>query len=99
MKSYFVYVLRCADDTLYCGYTDDVTKRLETHNSAKGAKYTKARRPLQLLTSVEFSDKKRALKCEWWFKHKLNRSQKLKLIKEKTIKETFEQELLAKEKG
>ncbi|MEG1220532.1 MAG: GIY-YIG nuclease family protein, partial [Lactococcus sp.] len=56
MKSYFVYVLRCADDTLYCGYTDDVTKRLETHNSGKGAKYTKARRPLQLLTSVEFSD-------------------------------------------
>ncbi|MFK4900925.1 GIY-YIG nuclease family protein [Lactococcus petauri] len=99
MKSYFVYVLRCADDTLYCGYTDDVTKRLETHNSGKGAKYTKARRPLQLLASVEFSDKKHALKCEWWFKHKLNRSQKLKLIKERAIKETFEKELLAKEKG
>ncbi|WP_213495959.1 GIY-YIG nuclease family protein [Lactococcus formosensis] len=99
MKSYFVYVLHCADGTLYCGYTDDVAKRLETHNAGKGAKYTKARRPLQLLTAVEFSDKKAALKCEWWFKHKLKRPQKLKLIEEKTIKETFEKELAAKEKG
>ncbi|MEY8443224.1 GIY-YIG nuclease family protein [Lactococcus ileimucosae] len=98
MKSYFVYVLRCADDTLYCGYTDDVSKRLEIHNSGKGAKYTKARRPLKLLTSVEFSDKKTALKCEWWFKHKLTRSQKLKIIQNKAIKESFEKECATKEK-
>ncbi|QPS70300.1 GIY-YIG nuclease family protein [Lactococcus garvieae] len=99
MKSYFVYVLRCADGTLYCGYTDNVTKRLETHNAGKGAKYTKARRPLELITSVEFDDKATALKCEWWFKHKLTRPQKLKLIKEELLKETFEQVLEAKKRG
>ena len=42
-KKYFVYLLKCSDQSLYCGYTDDVEKRLKVHNSGKGAKYTKSR--------------------------------------------------------
>ena len=90
-KSYFTYVLRCADDTLYCGFTDDVEKRLAVHNSGKGAaKYTKARLPVQLIAAVEFPQKHDALACEWWFKHKLTRSQKLDLIQHQTIKEHYQ---------
>ncbi|MCL2676776.1 MAG: GIY-YIG nuclease family protein [Streptococcaceae bacterium] len=89
-KSYFTYVLICPDDTLYCGYTDDLSARLKIHNSGLGAKYTRARLPVELLASVAFDDKKLAMKCEWWFKHKLSRKQKLTLIKENTIKEQFE---------
>ncbi|MCL2113772.1 GIY-YIG nuclease family protein [Lactococcus protaetiae] len=88
-KNYYVYVLQCADNTLYCGYTDDVKKRVATHNSGKGAKYTKPRLPVKLLTSIEFDNKSEATKCEWWFKHTLNRKQKLTLIKNKQLKTAF----------
>lgn len=89
-KHYYTYVVRCADDTLYCGYTDNVEKRVAMHNSGNGAKYTKTRRPVQLLAAVEFEDKSEATKCEWWFKHKLVRKQKLELIKDNQIKQAFE---------
>ena len=89
-KKYYTYVLLCADQTMYCGFTDDVTKRLATHNAGKGAKYTKGRRPVQLLNAVEFDDKSSATRCEWWFKHKLTRTQKLKFISENTIKEHYQ---------
>ena len=46
-NTYYVYILRCADDTLYTGWTTDVTKRVKTHNSGKGAKYTRARLPVE----------------------------------------------------
>ena len=45
----YMYVLECADGSLYTGYTTDVEKRLKTHNAGKGAKYTRARRPVKLL--------------------------------------------------
>ena len=81
-KSYYTYVLECADGTLYCGYTDDVERRVAVHNAGKGAKYTKpaSRRPVKLLTAVKFPDKSLALKCEWWFKHKLTKVKKKDLI-------------------
>ena len=48
-KEYFVYLLKCADDTLYCGYTNNLEERIKSHNSSeKGAKYTKTRRPVNL---------------------------------------------------
>ena len=94
--SYFTYVLLCADITLYCGYTDDVTKRLATHNAGKGAKYTKSRLPVTLLTAIAFEDKKTAMKCEWWFKNKLNRRQKLEMIEAKSIKAHFEKYMAAR---
>ncbi len=89
-KSYYTYVLHCADNTLYCGYTDDVEKRLAAHNAAKGAKYTKGRLPVELLSAVEFDNKSDATKCEWWFKNKLQRAQKLELIHKKQIKSAYE---------
>jgi len=78
--SYFVYILKCNDDTLYTGITKDVNKRLEEHNtSPKGAKYTKARRPVKLLYQEPSQDRSTASKREYAIK-KLTRAKKLALI-------------------
>ncbi len=78
--SYFVYILECSDQTLYTGITTDVDKRLEEHNSSeKGAKYTKARRPVRLVYSESSPDRSTASKREYAIK-KLSRSEKLALI-------------------
>jgi len=78
---YFVYILECSDGSLYTGIAKDVTKRLDEHNnSVKGAKYTKARRPLKLLHVEELSDRGCALKREYAIK-KLTRVKKLELIR------------------
>jgi putative endonuclease len=77
---YFVYILECADKTLYTGYTNDLQKRLKNHNQAKsGAKYTKARRPVKLKYSEKFRTKSQAMKREAEIKN-LTRKQKLELI-------------------
>ena len=47
--SNYTYILKCADETLYCGWTNDLEKRLEAHNSGKGAKYTRSRLPVELI--------------------------------------------------
>lgn len=78
--SYFVYILECNDGSLYTGITTDVTKRLEEHNSSdKGAKYTKARRPVKLLYDEPSSDRSSASKREYEIK-KFTRLKKLQLI-------------------
>ena len=78
--SYFVYILECSDKTLYTGITKDVQKRLEEHNSSdKGAKYTKARRPVKLLYSEGAKDRSEASKREYAIK-KLSRLKKIDLI-------------------
>lgn len=79
---YYVYILRCADGTLYTGYTDDVERRLRVHNSGKGAKYTRSRRPVALAYAEEWPDKSAALKREAAIKQ-LRRADKLALIAEK----------------
>lgn len=76
---YYVYILNCKDDTLYCGYTDDINKRLEVHNSGKGAKYTKSRLPVNLVYKEEFDSKVEAMKREYAIKQ-LTRKEKLLLI-------------------
>lgn len=76
---FYVYILRCADDSLYCGYTTDVEKRFEKHKSGKGAKYTKTHLPLEIAYVEEFDNKSDALKREWEIK-KLSRVKKEKLI-------------------
>ena len=81
MKRYYVYVLRCADDTLYCGYTDDVQTRMKAHNDGKGAKYTKARRPVEVVYMEEFSSRSDALKREYAIKQ-MSREQKQRMIQE-----------------
>lgn len=79
MKSYYVYLLKCSDESLYCGYTDDLVKRVKTHNMGKGAKYTKSRLPVSVVYSEEFSTKSEAMKREAQIK-KLPRNKKLQLI-------------------
>lgn len=62
---HYVYLLRCADDTLYTGYTTDVERRLATHNAGKGAKYTRSRRPTTLLAAWQYPTKGEALSAEY----------------------------------
>ena len=76
---HYVYILKCADDTLYTGWTTDVKKRVETHNSGKGAKYTRARLPVELVYTEEFDDKVEAQKREYAIKQ-LARAEKESLI-------------------
>ncbi len=80
-KITFVYLVKCADNTLYCGYTNDVSKRIAAHNNAKGAKYTKTRLPVTLVYCEQCRGKSEALKREHQIK-KLTREQKLKLCAE-----------------
>ncbi|MEO1938758.1 MAG: GIY-YIG nuclease family protein [Sulfurimonas sp.] len=77
---YFLYILRCNDNTLYTGITTDLKRRLNEHNlSAKGAKYTRSRRPVELVYTEEFEDKSSAMKREYSVK-KLSREKKLLMI-------------------
>ena len=78
-KSWYVYILRCGDDTLYCGITPDLEKRLEQHRSGKGAKYTRGRGPLELVYSEAVPGHSEALKREAAIK-RLRREEKLQLI-------------------
>ena len=76
--SWYVYMLRCGDGTLYTGITDDVQRRLAVHRAGKGAKYTRGRGPLELVYTEELPDKSAALKREIQIK-KLSRPEKLAL--------------------
>jgi putative endonuclease len=76
---WFVYLLITRDDTLYCGYTNDLNKRIAAHNKGKGAKYTKTRLPVKLVYSESFESKSAALKREIQIK-RLTRQEKIKLI-------------------
>ncbi len=64
MSNWFVYLLRCADDSLYCGITTDIKRRLAEHNDGIAAKYTRSRRPVAIETHVEVESKSTALKVE-----------------------------------
>lgn len=75
----YTYLLTCADGTLYCGWTNHLEQRLQAHNAGKGAKYTKARRPVSLAYYEEFATKEEAMKREAAIK-KLTRTEKLDLI-------------------
>jgi len=76
---FFVYILCCRDGTFYTGYTPDLARRLELHNSGQGAKYTRSRRPVELVWSKEYRYFKRAFLAELKIK-KLTRKQKERLI-------------------
>ena len=79
---YYLYILECADGTLYTGITTDLARRVEEHNgSEKGAKYTRTRRPVKLCYSESCKDRSSASKREREVK-KMTRAQKLRLIKE-----------------
>jgi putative endonuclease len=78
-KKHYVYILRCSDGTFYTGWTTDPERRTKVHNSGKGAKYTRARRPVELIYYEEFDDKIEAQRREWAIKQ-LTRAEKEELI-------------------
>ncbi len=79
---YFFYILRCSDNSLYCGVTNNLEKRLKEHNSdgSRGAKYLRARKPVTLIYSEKYPDKPSAMSREYEVKQ-LSKSQKETLVK------------------
>ena len=79
----YTYIVECADGSLYCGWTNDLEKRISDHNDGKGGKYTRSRLPVKLVYFEEFETKEEAMSREWHIKE-LSREEKLKLIKDKS---------------
>jgi putative endonuclease len=79
MKQWLVYLLKCYDNTIYTGITNDIDKRIAAHNNKKGAKYTKSRTPVILIHTINCNSKSDALKLEYKIKQ-LPRDEKLKLV-------------------
>jgi putative endonuclease len=75
----YVYLLRCKDDTLYCGWTTDLGSRIAAHNSGKGAKYTRSRLPVELVYYEAYENKHDAMSREWHMK-RMSRKEKTELI-------------------
>lgn len=78
----YVYIVKCKDNTLYTGWTNNLDKRIKAHNEGKGAKYTRGRGPIELVYFEEFEEKVKAMKREYEIK-KMNRTSKDKLISKK----------------
>ena len=75
---FYSYIVKCADGSYYCGYTNDLEKRIKTHNKGKGAKYTRARLPVVLVYYEKFTTKEEAMSREWHLK-RLSHLEKEKL--------------------
>jgi len=80
----WVYLLRCADDTLYCGWTVDLDKRLAAHNAGTASRYTRRRLPVALAWSQEHPDRSSAMKAEAAIKN-LPRPDKLALVRGEVV--------------
>ncbi len=80
---HFAYIVKCADDSLYCGWTSDLKHRMEAHNGIVpgGAKYTRGRRPVQLVYAESFHEKRAAQRREYAIK-RMSKTQKLRLLKD-----------------
>ena len=78
----YTYILKCKDGSLYTGWTNDLEQRVAAHNTGKGAKYTKARRPVELVYFEEFETKEQAMKREYAIKQ-MARKDKLELVRRK----------------
>ena len=85
MARWHVYMVRCADDSLYTGCTNDLLRRVEAHNAGKGARYTRSRGPVEVVWSVRVKDRSAALSREARIKG-LSRSEKLALVKRVTMR-------------
>ena len=77
--TYYTYVVKCSDGSLYTGYTNDLEKRISVHNEGKGARYTRSRRPVELVYYEEYPTKEEAMSREWHIKQ-LTRAEKEKII-------------------
>lgn len=84
-KKYYIYVLLTKNNTLYCGYTDDVEKRFEKHLAGKGAKYTRANKPDKIIYTACFDTKAEAMKEERRIKS-LSREEKFEFINQQENK-------------
>ena len=82
---WYVYLLRCSDDSLYCGITNNLLNRLNTHNRGKGSKYTRSRLPVRVVWHEEANSKSLALKREAFIK-KLSKKSKELIVKENQAK-------------
>ncbi len=80
----YTYMLECKDGTIYTGWTNNLEKRLKDHNEGKGAKYTKARRPVTLVYHESYETKQEAMRREYEIKQ-LSRTDKLNLIQTKRV--------------
>lgn len=78
----YVYILKCNDDSLYTGWTNNLEKRVKAHSNGKGAKYTKSRLPVELVYFEEYENKVEAMRREYAIKQ-LKRKEKLMLINKK----------------
>ena len=80
---WYMYVVRCADGSLYTGISKDLKRRINEHNysTSRGAKYTRSRRPVELIYSKEYDSHSQAASAEYKFK-KLRRAEKLRIIGE-----------------
>ena len=81
MDKHYIYIVRCKDGSLYTGYAKDIEQRVAKHNSGQGAKYTKIRRPVELVYQEVFDTKSEAMKREYEIKT-FTREKKLQLISE-----------------
>lgn len=86
MAENITYILRCADGTLYTGWTNNLSRRLAAHNAGTASKYTRSRRPVTLVYQVSFPTKQEAMGQEQRIKH-LSRAEKLALIAQANLKE------------
>lgn len=77
----YTYILECKDGSYYTGWTNNLEKRIEEHNSGKGAKYTRAKRPVTLVYFETFQTKEEAMRREYAIKH-MSRKEKEKIIKQ-----------------
>ena len=75
----YAYMVRCSDDSLYTGWTNNLENRVATHNSGKGAKYTRGRTPVELVYYEEFKTRSEAMKREYAIKQ-LSRREKLQMV-------------------
>lgn len=78
-NEHYMYVLECKDGSYYAGYTNQLEKRVQTHNEGKGAKYTRGRRPIKLIHFERYGTKREAMQAEYKFKQ-LRRSEKEQII-------------------
>ncbi len=81
----YIYILQCKDSTYYTGWTNNLEKRILQHNSGKGAKYTRARIPVELVYFEEYETKEQAMRREYEIKQ-MPRSKKEELIQSKRVR-------------
>ena len=81
-EMHYIYLVRCSDDSLYCGWTTDLKRRIDAHNGhiPGGAKYTRGRRPVTLVYAESFHQKQEAQRREYAIK-RMTKTKKLRLIK------------------